>query len=395
MKKNILLLLIALITFIMPINTKALSNSYSDRVANIVNVKKEDNKVNLYLFHGDGCPHCRDEKNWLEGIKREYKNKLNVYYFEVWYNADNNKLMDKVKEEFNVKESGVPLTIIGGKYFSGFNASTAVNMENKIKEYLTDNKEESGENKKNLPLLGDVDLKSVSIPLVATILGFIDGFNPCAMWILLFLINLLFGMKDKKKAWTLGLVFLFISGFVYFLSMIGINFVLGIATINWMKIVIAIFILIFGILNLRKYLKIRKEEAGCTVVDDKKRKNLISRMKKIVNNKSFMLSIIGVIVLGASVNLIEMACSLGFPLVFNEVLTVNNVVGVTRIIYLLIYIFFYMIDDIVVFAISMITLEATGITNKYNKLCTLISAIIMIIMGVLLILKPEWLMFNF
>ena len=54
-----------------------------------------------------------------------------------------------------------------------------------------------------------------------------------------------------------------------------------------------------------------------------------------------------------------------------------------------------MIDDIVVFAISMITLEATGITNKYNKLCTLISAIIMIIMGVLLILKPEWLMFNF
>lgn len=395
MKKNILLLLIALITFVMPLNTRALSNSYSDRVANIVNVKREDNKVNLYLFHGDGCPHCRDERNWLEGIKREYKNKLNVYYFEVWYNDANAKLMDKVREEFNVKEVGVPLTIIGGKYFSGFNASTAVNMENKIKEYLTDNKEESGENKKNLPLLGDVDLKSVSIPLVATILGFIDGFNPCAMWILLFLINLLFGMKDKKKAWTLGLLFLFISGFVYFLSMIGINFVLGIATINWMKIVIAIFILVFGILNLRKYLKIRKEEAGCTVVDDKKRKNLISRMKKIVNNKSFGLSIIGVIVLAASVNLIEMACSLGFPLVFNEVLTVNNVVGITRIIYLLIYIFFYMIDDIVVFAISMITLEATGITNKYNKLCTLISAIIMIIMGVLLLLKPEWLMFNF
>ena len=395
MKKRLLLLLIALITFVMPLNTRALSNSYSDRVANIVNVKREDNKVNLYLFHGDGCPHCRDERNWLEGIKREYKNKLNVYYFEVWYNDANAKLMDKVREEFNVKEVGVPLTIIGGKYFSGFNASTAVNMENKIKEYLTDDKEESGENKKNLPLLGDVDLKSVSIPLVATILGFIDGFNPCAMWILLFLINLLFGMKDKKKAWTLGLLFLFISGFVYFLSMIGINFVLGIATINWMKIVIAIFILIFGILNLRKYLKIRKEEAGCTVVDDKKRKNLISRMKKIVNNKSFGLSIIGVIVLGASVNLIEMACSLGFPLVFNEVLTVNNVVGITRIIYLLIYIFFYMIDDIVVFAISMITLEATGITNKYNKLCTLISAIIMIIMGVLLILKPEWLMFNF
>jgi len=77
------------------------------------------------------------------------------------------------------------------------------------------------------------------------------------------------------------------------------------------------------------------------------------------------------------------------------VLTVNNITGFTKIIYLLIYIFFYMIDDMVVFSISMITLEATGVTNKYNKLCTLISAIIMIIMGLLLIIKPDWLMFNF
>ena len=76
-------------------------------------------------------------------------------------------------------------------------------------------------------------------------------------------------------------------------------------------------------------------------------------------------------------------------------LTVNNISGVTRIIYLLIYIFFYMIDDMVVFAISMITVEATGITNKYNKLCTLISAIIMIVIGLLLLLKPSWLMLNF
>lgn len=393
MKRKILIV-IALILFLIPVNTHAISNVYSDKVAKIVNVKEESNKINLYLFHGDGCPHCAEERKWLEGIKKEFKDKLNVYYFEVWYNSDNAKLMDKVKEELGINNPYIPLTVIGGKYYVGFNAGTAVDMENKIKEYLTDDKKESGE-KRNLPILGDVDLKKVSIPLVATILGFIDGFNPCAMWILLFLINLLFGMKDKKKAWILGIVFLFISGFVYFLSMIGINFVLGVATIDWMKKVIAILILVFGILNLRKYIKIRKEAAGCTVVDDKKRKNLIKRMQKIINNKSFLLSVIGIIVLATSVNLIEMACSLGYPVVFNELLTVNNVVGLTKTIYLLIYIFFYMIDDMAVFIISMVTLEATGITNKYNKLCTLISAIIMIVMGVLLILKPEWLMFNF
>ena len=115
-------------------------------------------------------------------------------------------------------------------------------------------------------------------------------------------------MKNKKKAWVLGLTFLFISGLVYFLSMLGINFVLGIATINWMKIVIAIFILIAGIFSLRKYFRIRKEEAGCTIVDDKKRKTILKKMRKIIDSKSFGLAILGIIVLAASVNLIEMAC---------------------------------------------------------------------------------------
>ena len=394
MKKRLLVLIFLLIALV-PIKTLAISSNYVDKVADIVNVKVDKNKINLYLFHSSECPHCAEERVWLEDIKKTYKNSLNIYEYEVNHNDNNAKMMEKAKARFGIDNNYVPFTVIGEREYVGFSKTTASSIENRIKEYLTNDSGNEENEKINIPILGDVDIKNVSIPLVAVILGFIDGFNPCAMWILLFLINLLFGMKDKKKAWILGIVFLFISGFVYFLSMIGINFVLGVATINWMKIVIAVLILIFGILNLRKYIKIRKAEAGCTVVDDKKRKNLIKRMQKIISNKSFLLSIIGIVVLAASVNLIEMACSLGFPVVFNELLTVNNVVGVTKIIYLLIYIFFYMIDDMIVFIISMVTLEATGITNKYNKLCTLISAIIMIVMGLLLILKPEWLMFNF
>ena len=389
LEKIILLLLLVL----MPLNGFAVSEHYRDKVAKIVDVEEEENKINLYLFHGSTCPHCAEEKVWLEDIKDKYSGKLNVYYYEVWNDANNAKLMNQVIELFSINKDGVPLTIIGEKYYVGFSKATGSSIENVIKNYLDEGNNES--EKVDIPIIGEVDVKDVSIPLVAVILGFIDGFNPCAMWVLLFLINLLFGMEDKKKAWVLGLTFLFISGLVYFLSMLGINLVLGVATINWMKIIIAIFILIAGFLSLKKYLKIRKEEAGCTVVDDKKRKKIIKQTKNVINSKNFGLAMIGIIALAASVNLIEMACSLGFPLVFNELLTVNNISGVTRIIYLLIYIFFYMIDDMVVFGISMFTLEATGITNKYNKLCTLISAIIMIIMGLLLLFKPDWIMFNF
>ena len=387
MRKKIIFLILLFIPFFV----FALSKDYVDNVYDIVGVEKEE-KVNLYLFHSADCSHCAAEIKWLSEIEDQYSEYLNVYKYEVTYDEANSKLMDQVVSKMKLSNQSLPLTIIGDKTFNGYSDTTASLIENQIKEYA---ELESNPNEIKIPILGNINMKKVSIPLVAVVLGFIDGFNPCAMWILLFLINMFFGMKDRKKAWVLGMTFLLVSGLVYFLSMLGINFVLGIATIKWMKIAIALFILVAGILNMRKYFKIRKEEAGCTVVDSKKRKKLVTKMKKIMNSKTFFLAMLGIITLAVSVNLIELACSLGFPLIFTEILTINNIKGISRIIFLLIYIFFYMIDDMVVFAISMITVEATGITNKYNKLCTLISAIIMIAIGILLLVKPNWLMLNF
>ena len=390
MKKVMYIVMILLL--IIPFNIYAISEKYQDKVASITNTETDNNKINLYLFKGAECPHCAEEKEWLETIKEDYKDYLNIYEFEVWHDENNAKLLDQVKEEMKSTSNSVPFTVIGKYYFVGFSETTASNIENRIKEYA---ELENNPTHVKIPILGNINMKKVSIPLVAVVLGFIDGFNPCAMWILLFLINMFLGQKDKKKSWILGFTFLIVSGTIYFLSMLGMNIVLSVVAISWLKIAIAIFILIAGILNLKKYLRTRKEEDGCDIVDTKKRKKLITRVRKIMNNKSFLLSLIGVALLAASVNLIELACSLGFPMIFTEILTINHINGIIRIIYLLIYIIFYMIDDMVVFTISMITLEATGITNKYNKLCTLVSAIIMIIMGLLLILKPDWLMLNF
>ena len=384
-------LLLFILLCIIPFNIHALSSDYVDKAGKILNIENDD-KVHLYLFHGQECPHCEEERNWLKGIEEDYKDYLTIYYYEVWHDKDNIKLLDDIKKEFEIKSTGVPLTIISDKYYVGYSEPIGDTIENKIQEFA---ELKNKDNEISIPIIGKVNIKEVSIPLVAVVLGFIDGFNPCAMWILLFLISMLIGLNNKKRAWILGLTFLLVSGLVYFLSMLGINFVIGVVTINWMKVLIAIFILIAGLYNLRKYFNIRKKDVGCTVVDAKKRKKITTKMKNIMNSNSFLFSLGGIILLAASVNLIELACSLGFPVIFSEVLTVNEISGITRIIYLLIYIFFYMIDDMVVFSISMVTLEATGITNKYNKLCTLISAIIMIIMGILLLIKPEWLMLNF
>lgn len=389
--KSKVLVFIYVLLLIFPLYVKALSDKYVDIVSTITGDEIIDGKINLYLFHGAECPHCAEEREWLEGIEDEYKDYLNIYMYEIWHNNENAIMMEKVGKKLNVNATSVPFTIIGDKFFVGFSDATASRIESAIKEYI--NLENN--NEVNIPILGKIDMKNVSIPLVAIILGFIDGFNPCAMWVLLFLINLLLNMKDKKKRWGLGITFLLASGFVYFLSMLGINFIIGVVTIKWLKILIALFIIIAGIFNLRKYLKIRKEVAGCQVVDDNKRKKLITRIRKIVDSKGFILSVIGIISLAVSVNLIELACSLGFPVIFSEILYLNDISGLEKFIYIFIYIIFYLIDDMVLFVISMVTLEATGITNKYNKLCTLISSIIMIIMGLLMLFKPDWLMLNF
>ena len=106
-------------------------------------------------------------------------------------------------------------------------------------------------------------------------------------------------------------------------------------------------------------------------------------------------SLLGTIILALSVNLVELACSLGFPTIFLEILSLNNILGFKKIIYLLVYIIFYLLDDLIIFLIAVFTLKTKGISTKYNKIVNLVGGILMIIMGILLIFKPEWIMLNF
>lgn len=386
-----------------------------------VNAKETDN-LTLYVFKGDGCPHCKAEMDYLDTIKDKYTN-LEVKEYEVWYDDDNASLLTKVESYFNIKRSGVPTTIIGNTVIQGYQneSSTGKKIERAINFYeendykdivkeikdgtaikntkKTDKFQEEEtkldkETSVKAPIVGNVNLKDVSLLTSAIILGLIDGFNPCAMWILLFLISALIGMKDRKRMWTLGLTFLITSGLVYMLIMLSwISIAVKITTIVWIRNIIAIIALIGAILNLKSFIK--SKNSGCEIVDSKKRKNIFSKIKKFTSEKSFILAFFGIIGLAISVNLVELACSAGLPLIFTELLAINNVSGFIKFIYIGIYIIFFLIDDIIVFTISMYTMKATGISTKYGKYSHLIGGLIMLLIGLLLIIKPEWLMFQF
>lgn len=394
MKRVVKILL--LILLIVPFNVFAYSSDYKDVVAPITGTKVDDKKINLYMFKGDGCPHCAQEEKWLKEITDEYGDYLNIYEFEVWYNEENSNYLNEVRSVLgDTKSNGVPYTVIGDSYFVGYSEAIGSRIESKIKEYIRlDENTSSSTDSADIPVLGKVDMKTVSISLVAVVLGFIDGFNPCAMWILLLLINMCIMAKDKKKMKIIGLTFVLVSGLIYFLSMLGIGFILDLTTVIYIRTIIACLAIILGIYNLYVYIKTRKD-TGCHVVDKDKRKTIITKINKILENNSLVLMILGTGLLAVSVNLIELACSLGFPTIFLEILSLNNIHGLSKILYLLIYILFYIIDDLVVLILSIKVFEAKGISTKYNKYVNLIGGILMLLMGVLLIFKPEWVMLNF
>ena len=390
---------------------------------NVVNAVSEKNLVNIYLFHSYTCKHCKEEIKLLDELEKEYDN-IKVYKYEVNEN-ENGELLKNISEIMGSKVTGTPYTIIGNKVFSGYDYENSkgrfkgaieyyskYGYEDKVGEYISSIPLPSYEVKDTdpdvdeyisnyisykvkLPLIGEVKLKNLTLPLITVVIGLADGFNPCAMWVLLFLISMLIGMNDKKRMWILGSTFLLISALIYLIFMMSwLNLANLLISVVWVRVIIAIVSLVGGIINLRGYIKHRKV-SGCDVVDDKKRNRIITRIKKFTTEKNFWLAILGVIVLAISVNVVELACSAGLPVMFIEILSLNNLTAIEEIIYIVLYMLFFLLDDFVVFVIAMTTLSLTGVSSKYGNLSKLIGGILMLLIGLLLMFKPEWIMFNF
>lgn len=163
---------------------------------------EQENKIHIIFFYGEGCPHCKNAEPFLENLKENYKSQIEIHGLEVWYNKKNADLFLFYTNKLGITQAGVPMTIIGeNDYVIGFGSEETTGKE--IEQILQNKFGISIESKTsktvNIPLLGKIDLAQLSLPALSIILGLLDGFNPCAMWVLVFLITLLLGMKDRMK----------------------------------------------------------------------------------------------------------------------------------------------------------------------------------------------------
>ncbi|MBD3238363.1 MAG: hypothetical protein GF332_01850 [Candidatus Moranbacteria bacterium] len=384
----------------------------------------------INFFHSQGCPHCEKQSQYLDLIETRYS-RIRINRYEISSNPENAKLMEKFSQKLRAKRSGVPFTVINNDYLLGWHEQNTsgklldeiIYQQCGILIQLNDqdqpesrqavnstpepsinnqNRNQSSSKKHRLntylediqiPLFGTIDLSGYSLPLITIFFGFLDGFNPCAMWVLLFLISILIGIPDKKRRWLLGAVFIVASGLIYFLFMTAwLNILLFLSFIFWIRFFIGLIALGGGGYNIFQFF--RTKDKGCQVVDEEKRQKIFDKIKKISQENQLFLALGGLIVLAFSVNLIELICSAGLPAIYTQILSINQLPWYQYYLYLLLYIVFFILDDLIIFALAMITLKMTGISTKYGRLSHLVGGALMILIGLLLIFKPELLMFE-
>ncbi|MGB6872965.1 MAG: hypothetical protein WBE46_02280 [Dehalococcoidia bacterium] len=343
----------------------------------------------VHFFHVPGCSHCEEQEPFNEKLESEYPS-INITRHDATTPAGSARLSEML-ENLGIEDMPVfPITIFGNQVFSGWESeeTTGRAIETALKQCLAgDCPSPAGEEPGDgiiLPIIGEIVPADYSLPALAVILGLVDGFNPCAMWVLVYLISLIATLRDRKRIWLIVGSFVLASGVLYFLFMTAwLNAFLFIGYVRPVTTVIGLVALGGGILQIREFVK-TKGAIVCEVTDEESRKKTMTRIQKIVASPITLGTIAGIIVLAFAVNSIEFACSFGIPAVFTRVLSLASLTTFQYYGYILLYVVVFMLDDLVIFGTAAIALTS-NLGDRYAKYTRPVGGTILIILGALLL----------
>jgi thiol-disulfide isomerase/thioredoxin len=226
----------------------------------------------IYLFWGDGCPHCAREKEYLKDLLRHYPD-VTLREFEVWYSAENQQLMEQFGEAFRFKPGSVPTTFIGSRYWVGFGQNTGTEFVSALEQCKTGSCVDVGaqilagvspdqvvftaqtitaQNAVTLPLLGTVDLGTQPLWFSTAVISFIDGFNPCSLWVLSILLALVLHSGSRKRTLLVGTTFLIVTATAYIVFITGLFGIFSIiGYLGWIQIAVAAIAFAFALINIK------------------------------------------------------------------------------------------------------------------------------------------------
>ncbi len=342
----------------------------------------------LEFFYSETCPHCHDEIRWFPQLEKKFPD-LEIRKYEITLNSSNAIFLEKRLADVGMDFPGVPITFIENEVIIGFDNAKGIGqdiVETVDKHFYNKGTYSRSNFVKKIPFLGEVDFSTWRWVTIAATLGFIDGFNPCAMWVLIALLAILINMEDRSKMILVGSVFIGSSFIIYGIALIAwlkvFEFIKFIEPIQWILGGLAMGAGVYSI-----GAALRNPSGACAVTSSDDKKNIINRMNKILHEPRFWISLGGMVVLAFSVNLIELVCSAGIPAIFTGLLAISDVSSFEKWIAILIYLFFYMIDDMVVFGLAAWTMKLKILSGKGHFYLQLFGGILIFSLGLWQIVK--------
>ncbi len=371
-------------------------------------------KVIVYLFWGTGCPHCEKEKLFLAELKRSVP-ELEIRDYEVLYNTQNRDLLVALLKVHGMQASGVPITFIDNRVFRGFSFQTKDSMEETVRgcrvrgcpdpadllkaawrqkaaesPALVSPDASGGQGKGlpvDIPLLGSLDAGNTSLPMLTLVIAGMDSFNPCAFFVLLSLLGLLVHAQSRNKMMLVGGVFVFFSGFIYFLFMAAwLNLFLVMGNVAIITGIAGGVSLLIAAVNIKDFF-LFKQGVSLSIPDSAKPR-LFDRMRRLLRSTSLFSILAGTTALAVMANSYELLCTAGFPMVFTRILTLHKLTTASYYLYLAFYNIIYIVPLLIIVLMFTLTLGSKKMSEWQGRTLKLVSGMMMLGLGGVLLVKP-------
>lgn len=340
----------------------------------------------LEVFVRDGCPHCAEAKEFLKILERKQMG-LRIIFRPVDQDVTARDDLMRHSRNAGIWPPGVPTFVFKDRVLVGF--ENAERTGPKLAALMDQRMEPSGN--VDAGVFGTLSVSRLGLPVFTLALGLLDGFNPCAMWVLLFLLSLLVHLHDRKRMALVAGTFVLISGVVYYTFMaawLNVFLLIGMsASLLWALGGVA---LIIGALNIKDFLT-RKSSFSLSIPASAK-PGLYARMRKILRENSLPATLAGVAALAVIVNFIELLCTAGLPAIYTAVLTQQELSPFAHYAYLGLYIIGYIADDTLMVTSAVVALSSRKLSEHAGRWLKLLSGLVMLVLGGTMILRPDWLL---
>jgi glutaredoxin len=356
-------------------------------------------RVPLYVFWSKTCPHCKAALGFLDRL-REDAPWIQLRSYELAADRAHVRRYVEMAAALGEEARSVPAFFVCGEMLTGFDdadgvGAQLVGLARFCRQIAGQGGTVEAEGDVSppvegirVPLLGDLDPAAMSLPVFTLVLAGFDAFNPCAFFVLLFLLSLMVHARSRARMLVIGGTFVLFSGLVYFFFMAAwLNLFLVVGGAAVVTTVAGLVALLVGGLNVKDYFFFRRGPS--LSIPDHAKPGLFARMRGLLAADRLGAMLIGTLVLALAANSYELLCTAGFPMVYTRVLTLHDLSAPAYYGYLALYNLIYVLPLLAIVLVFTFTLGAKKLTERQGRILKLLSGLMMSGLGAVMLLAPE------